>query len=344
MVTDIARARGATGRGATRRAVTAEAGPGGGPEGDLLDVTAEENEAVEDLDGLGDIDDTPRLPEEDDPVAPDAQRRDLLRAARRRLVPVRRTFVQALRGQANRAGPLARLVAERQHVALDLLLLLIALQPVIGPNDPIAGRTWARLLSGRSTRSPATVSRTWKVLADLGLVEWTPNKPVVLLREDGSGQPYTHPGEGRVGAGYFGLPRRYWLDGWHERLRLPGKAMLLVLLAETNNPATPSFSVSAERIAEYYGFSVATVKRGLAELREAGLLGESWRKVGAPRSPTGWTYHVHYWLKNPFSTAYREAARVADATEADRRRSGRTASEGDLKEVTDGRRRGRRLG
>jgi len=308
MVTDTSKARGRRTR----------LRPAGAPP--AVDLRAADGELVDDLDGLGSIDDTPVFAEAPEVASPDGQRRELLLAARRRLVPIRRSFVQALRGSEDRAGPLARLVADRQHIALDLLLLLIALQPVIGPSDPISGKTWARLLSGTTERSAATISRTWKVLDELGLVQWTPGRPIILLREDGSGVEYTHPGAARETAGYFGLPRRYWLDGWHQRLRLPGKAMLLVLLAETNNPASPAFSLPAERIAEYYGFSLATVKRGLDELRDLGLLGETWRRVAAPRSPVGWTYQVHYWLKNPFSAAYREKAREVDAAEADQRR------------------------
>jgi hypothetical protein len=55
------------------------------------------------------------------------------------------------------------------------------------------------------------------------------------------------------------------------------------------------------------------------ELRDLGLVGEHWQKVSAPRSTTGSTYRVHYWLMAPFSTKYREAARKADKREIDGR-------------------------
>jgi hypothetical protein len=197
---------------------------------------------VIDVDGLGEIDDTPVLPDETDVASPQAALEQLLTSARRRVVPIRRTFVQLSRANEERTGNLARLVAARQRVALDLLLLLIALFPVIGPDDPIAGKTWAHLLSSPTRkRSPATVSRTWAVLEELGLVQWTPGRPVELLCEDGSGEPYTHPGNNRGDAGYFGLPRRYWLDGWHHRLGLPAKAVLLVIrVAALRRRARPS--------------------------------------------------------------------------------------------------------
>jgi hypothetical protein len=274
------------------------------------------------IDGIADVDDIPDLPADEEAASEEGTRTALLVSARRRLVPVRRTFVQLPRGNGNadRAGPLARLVEGRQHVALDLLLLLLALQPIISERDPLPGKTWARLLSTSSdTRTPATVSRTWAVLENLKLVRRERGLPVRPLREDGSGTAWTHPGEDRDAVGYFSLPRRYWTDGWHERLHLPGKAVLLILLAETNTPGSSIFSLPAEKIAAHYGLSLSTVKRGLQELRDQELLGQHWQRIRAPRSPTGWTYRTHYWLNPPFSTKYREASRKADRREINAR-------------------------
>jgi hypothetical protein len=171
------------------------------------------------------------------------------------------------------------------------------------------------LSTSSDTRSPATVSRAWAVLENLNLIRRERGQPVRPQREDGSGVPWTHPGEDRDAVGYFSLPRRYWTDGWHERLRLPGKALLLILLAETNTPGSPAFTLPAEKIAAHYGLSLSTVRRGLQELRDLGLLGEHWQRVPAPRSATGWTYRTHYWLNAPFSTNYREVARKTDRLE-----------------------------
>ena len=116
--------------------------------------------ALVDIDGIAGVDDGPDLPSDQAAASNDDTRTVLLVNARRRLVPIRRTFVQLPRGNAHaadRAGPLARLVEGRQHVALDLLLLLLALQPIISDQDPLPGKTWARLLSTSSdTRSPAS--------------------------------------------------------------------------------------------------------------------------------------------------------------------------------------------
>src|ERR1035441_3533334 len=169
------------------------------PSGARGDEDASQAESVI-VDGLDETDEVPDLPPSEAPATSDATRAILLASARRRLVPIRRTFVQLPRNgarEAGRVGPLGRLVEERQHVALDLILLLLAIQPIISERDPLPGGTWARLLSSDSaTRSPATVSRTWAVLENRKLVHRERGRPIQLLREDGSGAAWAHPGDG----------------------------------------------------------------------------------------------------------------------------------------------------
>jgi hypothetical protein len=267
-----------------------------------------------------DVDDTPDLPADQKEASPEAARRDLLFNVRRRLTPIRRTCVQLPRTTpGDRTGPVFRLVNQRQHVALDLWLQMLAFKPIIGDEDPLPGRVWARLLStDEHVRSAATVSRTWAVLEEAQLITRASGRPE-LLREDGSGAPWTHPGEDRDNIGYFGLPRVYWLDDYHATLGLPGKAVLLLLLAETNTAGSSLFAMPADQIAERYGTSLSTVKRGFGELRKQDLLGEHWQRVAAARSPRGFTHRVNYWLKNPFSTNYRAAAREKDKAEIEAR-------------------------
>lgn len=272
-----------------------------------------------DLDGLGEISDEPTLLDANlSTASPHEAIAHLFSDARRRVIPVRRAFVQTPPGPRGvpRAGVLAKLVTDRQQVALDLLLLRLALEPIIGPDDPIQGQVWARLLD----KTPATISRTWQVLDQLGLVRRIPHRPVELLREDGSGKPYSHPGAAGDRQPYFGLPRRYWTDGWHTELGMPGKAILLILLAETNQSSSQTLHAATEKIGDYYGISTTTARRGIDELKEHSLLGERWTQVPAPRSPLGHTLQADRWLKNPFSWAYRDQARKMDQGEAGRRR------------------------
>ena len=83
---------------------------------------------------------------------------------------------------------------------------------------------------------------------------------VTLLREDGSGQPYTRPGKGNTDR-FLRLSHRFWLDGWYEKVDLPATAMLLVALHEKLN-----FELPTERVPDWYGWSADTAERGLATL------------------------------------------------------------------------------
>lgn len=174
--------------------------------------------------------------------------------------------------------------------------------------------------TAEKTRKAPGISRAWRVLEDHGLIT-REDGPAALLREDGSGEPWIHPGEaaGRDRIGYFSIPRAYWLRGYANALSLPGKAMLMVLLSETNDLKSTTVTYSHARFAEYFGISESTVKRGLNNLREFGLLGERWEKQPAARSPKGYRQVGHYWLLNPFSTQSRDRARDLDTKEREGR-------------------------
>jgi hypothetical protein len=89
---------------------TPEVPPGSSPGGaqtvgttdDLALLTIMSN-----IDGLADIDDTPELPAHEQAASPEAALRAMLTSARRRLVPIRRAFVQLPRTRACRVdlGP-----------------------------------------------------------------------------------------------------------------------------------------------------------------------------------------------------------------------------------------------
>lgn len=281
------------------------------------------------------VDDTPTLVFADalDPVA---ARRDLILRARRRLTPVRRAAVQLPREtEGSRTGRLIELAADNQHLAFDLEMLYLALQPVTTDGDYLDNGTWARLLSaGERTRRAPAISRAWRVLEDYDLVT-RDNGPAELLREDGSGLEWAHPGEAdaRDPIGYFSIPRAYWLRGYCDALTLPGKAMLLILLSETNDLAHQTLTHSHARFAQYYGISESSVKRGLNSLRECSLLGERWEKQPAARSKSGYRQVGHYWLLNPFSTQSREQARKVDASERGARATAPGGGGGDAQQV-----------
>lgn len=258
------------------------------------------------------------IEDEPDP-GPAGQRDALLTSARRGYAVIRKVFVQKPNTESVRASTLADLVGGRHHRPLDALMLVLALQPIL-PGTPLPISVWARILSTRSHCSPNAASKAFTTLADLNLVAKTENgREVVieLLLEDRSGEPWVQPGRvDEEGPGFFTVPFAYWTQGYADRLSLPGKAMLLILLAETQDPkGRTALNLPVERAKEWYGLSERTAERGYAELRKEGLLLVHVTKVADKRHPAG--RREVYWraLDRPFRSIDRarlqKAARAA---------------------------------
>ena len=148
--------------------------------------------------------------------------------------------------------------------------------------------------------------------------EGTGHSPTLrLLLEDGTNKPWFKPGSApESGPGYFVLPHDYWTSGFYSSLTMPGKAMLLVTLAETQNPKNPSFKMAYERAKEWYGLSERTAERGFGQLSRSGLLLTKVQKVADRNHPAGRRDEVWRALSAPFSTAHRQAIQAASATAA----------------------------
>ncbi len=224
---------------------------------------------------------------------------DLLTSANRRgdaAVPIRRSFVQ--RGSLAQPAPgvLATLVHNGDQRGLDLFLLLKAVASSPPYNSHRGAAVWARALrhTGKSA-NPQTISKIWRRLEALMLVERGRDGRLAdlwLLREDGSGEPYTHPADGNEP--YLQLPVAYWLNGdenWSGSLKLPAKAMLLIGLS-----LRPGFILPVEKAPEWYGVSADTAQRGLAELERRGALVRKNLKKKAALTPLGFTTDSHFTL------------------------------------------------
>ncbi|MFE1775546.1 hypothetical protein [Streptomyces sp. NPDC059008] len=165
----------------------------------------------------------------------------------------------------------------KKERALDLYLLLAA---VTGGTDHSAtdwSTTWARCVDLHDEKTGGSaVSRAWKTLRDLRLIATERGAErktkVTKLLEDGTGSPYIPPGSGDR---YFQLPFEYWENELHNRLTLPGKAMLLISLSLRKE----EFALVQKKIHDWYGLSTQTIGNGVQELRDHDVLehvGEEW--------------------------------------------------------------------
>jgi len=220
----------------------------------------------------------------------------VLRSARRDGVPIRKSFVQQGRGRANtKPGPLAGLVRRGDVRALDAYLLLHAAASAAPWDCTWPSDTWVHLLDlTRSTTGGSTKAAVSKVFARLSkthnLVEVARvgrRSSVVLLREDGTGAPYSRPVTKEDP--WFTLPHSYFLKGYDTSLSLSAKAMLLVTLHLKDGAWLPS-----EYSREWFGISPTTARAGLAELIEQGLVAETRDYVPDLKSPTLWAEKVSY--------------------------------------------------
>ena len=186
----------------------------------------------------------------------------------------------------------------RRATALDLYLLFHASACGGEFDTRLHAKVWARALgfSESSRHSASVISRNWRWLQEAGLVRKVRDRRllnVTLLREDASGEDYTHPGKS---GNYFKLSHEYWLGGWQAKLDLPAKAALLILLSRK-----PGSDLPQERAPEWYGISADTLGRGLRTLQDHNLLRTSVLTKQAPLSPLGYSWEQKYWLLEPFA-------------------------------------------
>lgn len=245
-------------------------------------------------------------------------RTELLGQAKRGFVRIRKDFVQ--RENKPRASVLADLVTNGSELALDMLLAVHALQPIL-EDTPLDINVWARMLG--DDVSVRRTTNALKNLQEMNLLEiggkrGTPE--IVLKRENGDGTPWKKEREddpAERGRGFFALPFDYWTTGLIDTLKLPGKAMLLVMLRDTQDPnGKLTFVMAHERAQEFYGFSERTAERGYYELRRHNLFIEKPKLVPSARHPLGQREEWHRALVYPYSTDHRETLRKIAAKAA----------------------------
>jgi hypothetical protein len=198
-------------------------------------------------------------------------------SGRRRSVPVRAAFARDMK--ETKGAPMGNLIAiggRGGEVLLKLHAALIWRSSAKPFATKLSARKWAELLAlpDPAKNGARRITDALRTLADHRLiaVEQRRGEPpiVTLLREDGSGQTYSVP-RGAGGDYYFQIPAQLWTTGQLQKLKAPGLAMLMAVLADQESSGAPVWW-STTRFPGRYGLSPATRARGTRELQEAGLL------------------------------------------------------------------------
>lgn len=274
---------------------------------------------------------TPASGGKSDAATPAETREYMTKLSGRGYAQFRHILVQLPEEGQSRASTLARMVTGRRHRELLLYLLLVSCWNWLEENhEPLAAATWIRALTSKDgvTWSPSTLSRSWKRLEELGLIEERKRDDrlvrVVPRREDGA-EAYTAPG-GRKDRWntYFVLPDEFWTQELFAKLSLPALAVLLVVAKETSYQDECWFTYN--RMDDWYGLKSRSVQTGVNELRELGLLMSREEPVKAPLSPTGKTVRTYYSLTGEFSYAARAARQKIAQREAQARERKKAAA------------------
>jgi hypothetical protein len=214
--------------------------------------------------------------------------------AKERHTPIRHSFI-GVRQSTEAPGhpaPLARLLRTSKGGAVRLRFYLALLWQAGGGDERHSvtwpARAWAELLDlpDPEHRGDRRIRDAIRSLERSGLVstQRKPGQPITLTlqSDDGSREPYQHPGEaarttkerGELDPKdlYVQLPSEFWTKGWALVLSGPGLAMLLVMLMLTQNGSLTGVWVSPQHARARFGISEDTWTRGVAELQELSVL------------------------------------------------------------------------
>jgi hypothetical protein len=232
---------------------------------------------------------------------------ELLRASKRTTesVPLRRTFVQLGTQKNPQPGPLSKFVSRHDEAGLELYLLFRAVASSEPWNSAREAGVWARALGvaiDDTHLNRPTVSRVFRRLDEThNLVSRERSKrrlEITALDESGSREPYTMPS-----TGYIRWPYAYWTDGWHRRLSMPARAVLLIGMT-----LTPPFILPLTQVHKWYGISDDTVSKGISELRKHNLISSFRGKERDWLTGPGYRHEIRYTLRKPFHRAVKGGA------------------------------------
>lgn len=238
----------------------------------------------------------PPTPDEE-AFTPETLRAALLESQTRDRVSMRPDFCQELGGD-RAPGPLHHFVGERRLFALQLYLLLLCVASAKPWDKAMSATSWALALDRANAGAASTVSRNWAWLTEKKLIRTERrgrDLHVFRLHESGSGAEFTKPK-----GNFFYFRFAYFTQGWHEELSLGGTVALLIALSMSRHK--PWFTLPTERAYAWYDISPDTLRRGLDELRDHGLLKVHQRSVRNHRARGGTTRVNEYALLGDFIT------------------------------------------
>jgi hypothetical protein len=246
-------------------------------------------------------------------ATPDETVDEIVALSGRSDVPIRVEFLQGKDGTGTSTpGPLADFVRTGDQRALTLYLLALTKASSEPWDTALPAPVWARAMGvdlPQSNTATSTISKAWRRIDERRLIERRRRKrmaAVTLLREDGSGRVYSHPGTERDW--HLKLPHAFWLEGpgskrWYRVLDLPETAMLLIALSRLDG-----FRLPFESGPDWYGISADTVNRGVHGLERHGLLTIDKGYKKAPLAPAGYTTENRYTLQAPFGPRGRRSS------------------------------------
>jgi hypothetical protein len=186
---------------------------------------------------------------------------------------LRRSFLQPP-GPGGGAGPLARFARARRSLALDLFLVALATLQETGAPASASGAEWLAATGRPPSRSlAASVTRAWNWLESEHLIRTTTEggrRTIEALREDGTGADWTPPTGGVDIA--VELPAAYFEVAFRRPISLHAKVSLLIAVSLQTPGKDKYFELPIERGASWYGLPPGTLRRGLQELRDLGVI------------------------------------------------------------------------
>lgn len=214
----------------------------------------------------------------------------LAQRARGRSAQLRRVFVE--REDVAEPTPLAQVIRGGRggEVRLKTYLSMLFIAGAAPYDVSYPARAWATLLDldKPETKGARRVNEavSWLEANDFVTVANNPGQPsrVTLLNERGKGEKYELPGEvynrlrskkGDDAAKrnrYVKIPPEFWTSGWLSALSTPAVSMYLVLLCAQTSDEVSEVWFSPDQASKLYALSPDTRSRGLAELRDAGLV------------------------------------------------------------------------